>query len=330
MKNLKRILTSTVVALATIAASGIAAAEDWPPAKMKVIITHGNGGTTGRLARAFGEIWQEHLKTKFIFENKSGASTRIGHDLFMNQPKDGSVLLAANISTAAIMYKQQKPSWVWEDSFVPLGLYSIDPGVIFVRKDSPYKTLGDVIAAAKKAPMTYSLSQWQSEDNLLIHQIMDVTGAKFEVIPHDVSTQALSQVIGGNIEVGALKVGPASSGGDAIRMLAIALPTNPIKKITGDIPTVAEAIGHKVMNVAAYRAFSVHKEFADKHPEHVKTLIETFKQTLADPRYIEAALKAGTSTELLESRTSKEIQEEIVEPVWANYEKFGDVFNQRK
>lgn len=330
MISISRLFTGSIVALGILAAAGVSAAADWPPAKMKVVITHGNGGTTGRLARVFGEIWQEYLNTTFIFENKSGASTRIGHDYFMNLPKDGSALLAANISTAAIMYAQQKPKWKWEDSFVPLGLYSIDPGVIFVRKESPFNTLQDVIDAAKQKKMTYALSQWQSEDNLLIHQIMDVTGAQFEVIPHDVSTQALSQVIGGNLDIGALKVGPASSGGDSIRMLALALPSNPIKNITGDIPPVSEAIGHKVMNVASYRSFSVHKEFADKHPEHVKTLQETFRKVLADKRYIDAALKAGTSTELLGERTSQEIQDEIVAPVWANYEKFGDVFNKRK
>lgn len=328
MKSISKFLTGSVLALAALATAGTAFAEDWPPPKMTVVITHGNGGTTGRLARAFGEIWQEHLHTKFIFENKKGASTRIGYDYFMNKPQDGSVLLASNLSTAAIMYKQQKPGWKWEESVVPLGLYSIDPGVIFVRKDSPYKTLGEVVEAAKKKPMTYALSQWQSEDNLLIHQIMDLTGAKFEVIPHDVSTQALSQVIGGNIEVGALKVGPASNGGDAIRMLALAQPTNPIKNITGDIPTVSEAIGQKVMNVASYRAFSVHKAWADQHPKEVEILIDTFKKTLADPRYIEAALKAGTSTELLGGRTSQEIQDEVVEPVWTNFEKFGDVFSK--
>lgn len=324
----------SAVALVLAAFAGFAgqarAQEAWPPAQMTIVIPHGTGGATDRLARALGEVWQEYLGTTFVYENKKGASTRIGHDYFMRQPKDGSVMLAGNLSTAAIMYAQQKPDWDWDQSLYPLGLYSIDPAVIFVRKESPYQTLQAFLDAAKTEPRTFAISQWQSEDTLLLHQLMEKSGAKFEIIPHDVSTQALSQVMGGNIDIGILKVGPASQGGDAVRMLALAMKTNPIPGLTNDAPTVGEVVGSKVMSVASYRAFTVHKEVADKYPERVAKLKETFRQAIADKRYLDAAAKAGTSPDLLVDMSTEEMRDDIVGPVWENYERFGAVFQSRK
>ncbi|MDP2739841.1 MAG: tripartite tricarboxylate transporter substrate binding protein [Pseudorhodobacter sp.] len=304
------------------------AAQSWPPDKMTVVIPHGVGGTTNALARGLGDIWAGYLGTTFVYENKKGASTRIGHDYFLRQPADGSVLLAGNLSTAAIMYAQQKPDWNWEESIQPIGIYSIDPAVIFVAKDSPYQTFADFLEAAKASPKTFAVSQWQSEDTLLLHQIMDKTGAQFEIIPHDVSTQALSQVMGGNIDIGILKVGPVSNAGDAVRMLAVTLPENLIKSLTNDAPTVGEVMNVDVMSVASYRAFSVHKELAEKYPDRVQTLSDTFYQAVSDQRYIDAMRKAANSPELLSRMDSEMIKTKILDPVWAAYAQFGEVFSK--
>jgi tripartite-type tricarboxylate transporter receptor subunit TctC len=332
MLSIRHLAYGVAIALAAVVSINQVKADDaaWPPKQIKVVIPHGSGGAVDRAARTFGQIWQEYLGTAFIYENKGGASTRIGHDYFSAQPKDGSVFLATNLSTAAIMYAQTKPKWNWDDLAVPVGMYSIDPGVMFVSADSPFKTLEEVIAAAKKQPMTLGLPSWQSEDNLLMHQIMEVTGAQFEIIPHEVSTQALSQVMGGNIQVGSAKIGTVLRGGEKIRLLALEQPTNVIPKLVGNIPTVSEVLGQKMMSVASYRAYQVPAAFAKANPKHMDFLRETFVKTLNDPRFVEAAKKIGDAVELLSGRTPEEIRAEVVEPTWENYEKFGHIFNAKR
>lgn len=325
-----RKFTRRAVFGATVAASMLGAtftmADEWPPEQMTVVIPHGVSGTTSALARAIGDIMAENLGTTFVYENKKGASTRIGHDYFMRQPHDGTVLLAGNLSTAAIMYGTQKPDWKWEESIQPLGIYSIDPAVIFVAKDSPAKTLSDLLDTAKDESKTFAISQFQSADTLLMYQIMDKTGAQFELIPHDVSSQALSQVMGGNIDAGILKVGPVSRGGDAVRMLAIALPKNPIPKLTNDVPAIAEVVGSKMMSVASYRAYSVHKDLKENYPERYQAILDALNKALADPRYAEAMKKAGTSPDLLTDLAPDQIEGEVVEPVWETLAAHKDVF----
>ena len=76
--------------------------------------------------------------------------------------------------------------------------------------------------------------------------------------------------MGGNIDVGSVKVGTATNGADGIRMLALEFPTNPITHLTGEIPTVSEVIGQPMMSVASYRAYKVPAAFAEANPEHME------------------------------------------------------------
>ena len=224
---------------------------------------------------------------------------------------------------------QQKPQWKWNESIYPLGLFTVDPASIFVARNSRFKSLADVIAAAKVKPVTFAISQWQSEDTLLLFQIQELTGAKFQMIPHDVSTQVMAQVIGGNIEVGILKQGNVQLGGDAVRVLAVDMPKNAIPELTNNAPTVQEIVGAPVISAYSYKAYSVHPDFVKKNPAQARRLEETFHQTLQDPKFIAAAKALGVSPKLLLDFTSEEIQDKIVQPVMETYRRFGEAFNRK-
>lgn len=322
-------LHMAVGAIASLMAMTAPQAQDWPPEQMKIVISHDVGSSQNATTRVLGEFWEKRLGTKFIYENRDGASGRIGYDYFLNQPDDGSVILSSNLASASIMYAQQKPDWKWKEALLPVAVFGVDPGVIFVRKDSPYKTFQDLIDAAKKQKLTLGVSFWASPENLQVHQVMDATGAKFEVIPVESSGELVTQVIGGHIEVGYNKAAIVERAGDALRVIAVPLPDNPIPHLTNDAPTVDSVIDTDTMAIASYRGILVHKSWADANPEALKKLETTLRETIEDPEFVAAIQKQGIDPKLTRYMGTEEIYSKVLNRYWTAFDKFGDIYSKK-
>ncbi|ATW24427.1 Bug family tripartite tricarboxylate transporter substrate binding protein [Candidatus Formimonas warabiya] len=304
------------------------AAAAWPPAQMEIVLPHEVGSNHDVVTRALGKIWQEKLDTNFVYNNKDGAGNRIGYDFFQQQPKDGSVIMSSNLVTAAIMYAEQKPDWVWEDTLAPLDVFSVDPGAIFVQADSKYQTFNDLINAAKEKKLTIAISQWASAETLLLCQIMELTGAQFEMIPFGSGTDLITQVLGGHVDCGFGKISGIEKIGDMKRYLAISMPDNPVPELTNDAPTVDACLGTATMPVASYRGIMVHKEFKEKYPEEFEKLKESLREAKKDPRFIEQAPKLDLIPELIIDMDEKEI-DDMIKDHWTLFEKYQEFFQQK-
>jgi tripartite-type tricarboxylate transporter receptor subunit TctC len=315
--------------LGAVTVTAAAAQEaDWPPEQMRIVISHDIGSSQNQTTRVLGDIWAEKLGTSFIYENRDGASGRIGYDFFLQQPADGSTLLSSNLGSASIMYAQQKPDWVWEEVLHPVGVFHIDPGVLFVRRDAGYETFQDVIDAAKEQPLTLGISFWASPENLQVHQIMDATGAQFEVIPVESSGELVTQILGGHIDIGYNKAAIVGRGGENLKVIAVPLAENPIPHLTDDAPTVDEALGIETLGIASYRAILANKEWAEANPEHAATLRETFVEATEDPRFIEAMERLEVDPELVVALDAEQIDEQVLSRYWDAFERFGNIYSQ--
>ena len=152
MLNLNFLSFRSVVCLAfalSLATTVSVQASEWKPKTVTVLSPHSIGGGQDRLTRALVKVWAKHLGSKMKVYPKPGASGRIGFDLFLTKPQDGTFVISTNIATSGTMYIQQKPDWSWQDSFHMMGTFGIDVGAIFVLKDSPLKSMKDVIAMGK-------------------------------------------------------------------------------------------------------------------------------------------------------------------------------------
>lgn len=325
MKSAKIFIAGAVVA--TALTGGAWAQDAWPPAQMTVVVSHDIGSSQNVTMRSLGEVWQEKLGTRFIYENRDGASGRVGYDYFLNRPADGTTILSSNIGSASIMYAQQNPPWEWREVLQPLGIFGVDPGAIFVRADSEFQTLADVVEAAQQRPLTLGLSFWASPENLQIHQIMGETGARFEVVPNNNSSEIMAQVLGGHVDVGYSKVGSVLRAGDGLRIIAIPLATNPVPETTNNAPTADEALGLETMGVASYRAVLVHKEWSDANPDKFQILRDTFVEAISDQRFLDAMAQQGVDEELIYDIPPDQIYSEILDRYWNAFELYGDIYN---
>lgn len=303
-----------------------AAAADWPPAKTTIIISHGVGSGQGTTTRALGQYWEKLLGTKFIYKNKKGASGRIGYDFFVEHT-DENAMLSSNITSASIMYAQQKPEWKWEDEIYPIGIMAVDPGAIFVKNGSPFKTIDDLIQEGKKRKITFAISYWASPDNLMMHQIMEQTGVQLEIVPYGNSKDLVTQVLAGNVEAGYTKIGPIIRGGDGLKCLAISMKNNPVPALTGNAPTIDEALGTKTIGVASYRGIILHKSFADKYPDRLEKIKTTFEEAKKDPKFRTEAEKLGIDPDLLQVWSHEDVVDTL-QGYWEAFEKYGHIYKR--
>ena len=322
-------VAATVTASMQIAGVSEARAAEWSPKKITLVLPHSLGGGQDRLTRVLIKVWSKHLGAKIVVLNKRGASGRIGFDYFQTQPKDGTVLVTTNIATTGTMYAQQKPPWSWEDTVHILGVFGVDPAAIFVLKESPFQSIQDVIAAGKKKKTVMALSSWASAENITLHQLMDQTGAQYQIIPIGGGSDLVTAVLGGHVPVGLGKVSNISKGGDRVRVLAVTLEENPVKDMTNNAPTLDKALGTNTIPVASYRSIIVPASLKKDYPDRYTKLKQSFEAAKDDPEYIKLAKKVGISKQLILDKDHDEMQA-IVKSYWAAFDKHGAFFKQKQ
>jgi tripartite-type tricarboxylate transporter receptor subunit TctC len=320
---------AALAAAGVVLAAGSPAQAAWEPKKITIVLSHSLGGGQDRLTRAFSKVWSKHLGAKLTVKPKRGASGRIGFDYFVSQPRDGTVLLSSNIGTTSIMYVKQRPKWSWTEKVRFVGLMGIDPGAIFVLKDSKYKSIKDVIAAAKKGTVIMGLSSWDSLENMVLHSLPKQAGIKpMRVIPIGGGSDTVTAVLGKHLPVGFGKVSNIGKGGKKVRFLAVAMATNPVANLTGNAPTLDSALGTKTVSVASYRSIIAPGELGAKHPDRLKKLKSTFEAAKDDAAYIKLAKKVGVDPKLIVDWNHDKIQG-VVEQFWASYQANSNIFKTK-
>ena len=320
--------TALSAAVISMVALSAAQAAEWKPKQITIVLPHSLGGGQDRLTRVLVKVWAKKLGTKIKVLNKRGASGRIGFDYFRTQPQDGTVLITTNIATTGIMYASQKPDWKWEDTVYHLGVFGVDPGAIFVLKDSPFKSVKDVIAAGQKKTTVFALSSWRSTENITIHQLMTQKKASFQVIPIGGGGDLVTAVLGGHVPVGFGKVSNIQKGGDRVRVLAVALAKNPVPGMTNNAPTLDKALGTKTLPVASYRSILAPASLAKEYPDRLKKLKSTFEATKDDAEYIKLAKKVGIATGNILDMDHPEMLT-LVRSFWSAFDKHGSFFKTK-
>ena len=137
---------------AVLLISGVAAmAEDtYPSRPVHILVPYPAGGGVDIVARTLGDELSKHWGQPVVIENRPGAGGVIASQAVAISPKDGYMLIvvASGHATNPFLYAHL-PYDTFKD-FTPISLLSSSPNILLVRADSPFKTLADLIAEAKK------------------------------------------------------------------------------------------------------------------------------------------------------------------------------------
>jgi tripartite-type tricarboxylate transporter receptor subunit TctC len=237
----RRILFTAMLATAIAPLQGALAQALYPSKPVKFINSFPPGGPSDILARSIADVLQSTLKQPFIVENKSGASGNIGSDFVAKSAPDGYTVLVGIDTTLTVnphIYKGMpfkpadlKPVMVMASSGLLVG---VNPGTGF-------KTMNDLIAAAKTKGVSFSSAGAGSPGHIAAAVFTEATGAKINHIPYKGNTPAVTAVLSGEVDGGVLATPGMLPHVKAGKITALAVTSSKRSVLAPEIPTVAEA-----------------------------------------------------------------------------------------
>ncbi len=239
---------STAIAVVTLAASGTAvlAQGTYPTKPITYIVPFGAGGTTDVLARLVTLKAGPALGTSFVIENKPGAGGSTGSDFTAKAAPDGYTIQGGTISSHAINVSlYSKLPYDPIKNFQPITMIGFMPNVLVVRADSPYKTLQDVIAAAKAKPgsINYASSGNGTSQHLSGVFFEQLSGGKMVHVPYKSSAESLNAILGGQgADVIFENLAPALPHIKAGKLRALGVTSEKRSSTLPEVPALAEAL----------------------------------------------------------------------------------------
>jgi len=247
-----------VLGLPALAAAPWTLAAAWPTKPVRYLVPFAPGGTTDVIARLLAPKLQASLGQTFFVDNRAGAGGVLGADAVAKSPPDGYTILGGTISTQAINPAlQAKMPYDAARDLVPITMIGFTPNVIIVPASSPYKTMQDLLADARKRPgqLTHSSAGTGTSQHMGGELLKQLAKVFIVHIPYRGSGPAIQDVIGGQVTMGIDTLVVAAPHIKAGTLRALAVTT--AKRVRGfeQIPTVAES-GVPGYDVASWQ--SVH------------------------------------------------------------------------
>ena len=241
MTSLPRFLACAALALAALASL---ADEPYPSKPIRLIVPFPPSGGTDVLSRGMAQAMSFDTKWTLVIDNKPGAGGNIGLDLVAHAPADGYTLgmgQTANLAVNPALYS--KMTFDPLKDFAPVMLVSSQPLILVVAAGSPYRTLADLVAAAKKDPGKINMA---SPGNGTIGHIGGIlfqhrAGIAMTHVPYKGAGPAVTDLMGGSVDCyfgNSQAVGGLVTGG-RLRPLAVTSP----ERLASfpNVPTVAES-----------------------------------------------------------------------------------------
>lgn len=232
-----------IAACALAAVATLAAAQTYPTKPVRIMVGAGAGGGTDIIARMLAEKYQGVFGQPFVVENKPGASNTIAADLTAKAAPDGHTLLLATNTGQAIAPHLIKLGFDTNKDLIPVALIVVVPNVLVVGPNVPANNVRDLIALIKAKPDAYSYgsSGVGSTQHLAGEAFNLAAGTKAVHVPYKGSSQALADLVGGQIQLDFDTTSSAMSfiKGGKVKALAVMSPKRTPE--LPDVPTLAEA-----------------------------------------------------------------------------------------
>jgi tripartite-type tricarboxylate transporter receptor subunit TctC len=286
-------LSALLVLAATMLLSGMAALAAYPDRVIKIVVPFAPGGGTDVVARTLAQEMAKELGASVIIENKPGAGTILGTQLVAASPADGYTLLMGTFANAVNPSLNPKLPYDAHKDFAAVALLARSFNIVVVNPASPHKSIADLIAAAKAAPgkLSYGTYGTGTSAHLAGELFKHMAGVDLTTVPYRGAAPAITDLMGGQIDVIFTTVASAASLVEAGQLRAIAVTSAERSPAFPQLPTVSEA------GVPGYAAEAWYGLYAPaKTPPEV---IDRLNKSAAKAVQAEAFRKLGTNEGLV-------------------------------
>jgi tripartite-type tricarboxylate transporter receptor subunit TctC len=221
-----------------------AVAQDYPSRPVKWVVGYPAGGATDILARLIGQRLSERLGQQFVIENKPGAGNNVGTEAVVNADPDGYTVLLVNPANGINASLYAKLSFNFIRDIAPVAGIARVPNVMIVPNDFPAKTVAEFIAYAKANPGKVNMAS--SGNGTSIHLSGELfkamTGVEMQHVPYRGSAPAVTDMIGGRVQVMFDNMPSCIGHIKAGTLRALAVTTAQRSAELPDVPTVGDTV----------------------------------------------------------------------------------------
>ena len=215
----------------------------FPDRPVRIIVPFAAGTSSDFQARMIGERMAPLLRQPVIVENRAGAGGIVGADAVAKAPQDGyTLLLGSNGPLTNAPVLQARLPYDPERDFAAVAMISRSPVTLSVRADSPFRTIADLLAAARAKPGDLSIgsSGQGSATHFLIEQVMAAAGINLTHVPYRGSSQSVPDLIAGNIPLVMAEISTILPLWQSGRARILAMSSAGRMPIAPEIPTLIE------------------------------------------------------------------------------------------
>lgn len=279
--RLPRVLVPVaILSLVALMFGQVVAAAGFPEKPITYMICFDPGGESDITARLQQKYLEDVLKAKVVITYKVGGGGAVGWSELIRSKPDGYTIAGDNLPHTILQPMQRGDAGYTTEQLKRVYCFESTPCALVVKKDSPFKTLDDFIAFAKKNPGAVTLGgsgSWTA-NHLGTIELEKAAGVKLTYIPFTGSGSATPALLGGHVTGLMTYTTMAAQQLDKFRILAVAAPKR--SAVFPDAPTFQE-LGYDIVE-GAYRGVSV----PPNTPENiVKIIADAFEKVNKNPEF---------------------------------------------
>ncbi|MFO1198667.1 MAG: tripartite tricarboxylate transporter substrate binding protein [Burkholderiaceae bacterium] len=227
-----------------LAAAGRARAQAFPARPLRLVVPFPPGGPTDIVARPLAQLLADALRQQVVVDNRGGAGGSIGADAVAKAPSDGYTLLMGTVGTHAInasLYRRLPYDPVKD--FTALGLVASAPVAVVVPAASPFASVADLVAAARREPdaIAFGSAGNGTPGHLTGELFAKAAGVNLRHVPYKGSAPAVTDLVGGQIPLMFDPVQSVLGNISAGKLRALAVSGRARSPVLPQVPTLAEA-----------------------------------------------------------------------------------------
>ncbi|MBA2398484.1 MAG: tripartite tricarboxylate transporter substrate binding protein [Bradyrhizobium sp.] len=226
------------------AAADVASAQSFPSKPVRILVPYPAGGGVDVLTRTLGEVVSKQWGQSVVVENRPGAGGVIASQAVVSSVPDGYTLImvASGHATNPLLYPKI-PYDTFKD-FTAISLLASSPNILLVRSDSPFKTVADVVTAAKTRPgsLSFAHAGTGTSTHLAGELFKSLARIDLNAIPYKGGAPSINDLLGGQIPM-SFNNGPESVGQlEAGTLRALAVTTADRVPFLPKVPSMSESV----------------------------------------------------------------------------------------